>query len=42
MQLELEREVDDIQIRAWLGSPDDISVADGVALVKTRGPAGNS
>jgi hypothetical protein len=26
--------VDDMQIRAWLGSPDDIGVNDDVALVR--------
>lgn len=42
MQLDLDREVDDMQIRAWLGSPDDISVADDVALVKARRPTERS
>ncbi|TMN19648.1 phosphoglycerol transferase I [Pseudoxanthomonas sp. X-1] len=34
MSLDLDREVDDMQIRAWLGSPDDIGVNDDVALVR--------
>ncbi|WCE06176.1 phosphoglycerol transferase I [Pseudoxanthomonas sp. JBR18] len=42
MQLDLDKEVDDMQIRAWLGSPDDISVDDDVALVKARHPNGRS
>jgi phosphoglycerol transferase len=33
MSLDLDREVDDMQIRAWLGSPDDIGVDHDVALV---------
>jgi phosphoglycerol transferase len=41
MQLDLDKKVDDMQIRAWLGSPDDISVDNDVALVKAR-PAGRS
>jgi len=41
MQLDLDREVDDMQIRAWLGSPDDISVDNDVAL-KARRASGRS